>query len=134
MAVNARSELDELRRLDALEQKARGVLTPQQIEEGKQRTLAQKDTFTDNLARGAKKRVLGVAQATGITKLLPDEYEAAANDLAKQYQEESQAAGFSVGEILGDPLTYLPVPGNIGTATKGARTLQAGKIGGKFGI
>lgn len=100
----------------------------------RRRTLEQNDTFTSNLARGAKKRALGVAQATGLTKLLPDEYEAAAGDLAKQYQDESQAAGFNFGEILGDPLTYLPIPGNINAATKGARALQAAKIGGKFGI
>lgn len=84
------------------------------------------------LEGGAKKRALGIVQtlleAAGQsdTGLYKDTL-----DLAKKYRQETEgtgAVGF-IGGVLGDPLTYAPVPGAAGATTLGGLA----KLGAVYG-
>ena len=104
---------------------------------------AKKPGFIDNLGqgfvRGMKQRALGVAQTaidaqklakenprlaalnpiSGLAAMLPspsDDIQGEMQTLAKQYNQEGvgTGAGGFIGEVLGDPLTYAPVPGAAG--------------------
>jgi len=92
------------------------------------------DNFLRSLPLAAKKRALGIlqlgmeAKGNQDTALYQD-----AQDLAQQYRQQGEgtgAAGFA-GEILGDPLTYLPAGG----AAKGGLTLSnIGKAALGYGV
>lgn len=88
------------------------------------------DSFLGDLARGAKKRVLGLAQL-GAEALGADETVAIAEELATQYRKEGEGTGVRgfVGEILGDPLTAALAP--IAPAATSVKALAGvGALGG----
>lgn len=102
-----------------------------------QKDNSENQGFLSGVQRGAAERVLGTGQLlndTGAGKYLgiPD------NDILsgaiKQSHEEGKGTGFSgtTGEILGDPLNYVPMGGPEIAAGKMAISDMA-KMGAKYG-
>lgn len=161
MAANARQELEELRRLDELESKAAGGMmssTPNNSVQPQQQTPPMDDSFFGDLKRAAEGRVIGMAQlgdsltnynpgAWLADKILPEKvvqrgkenekmYREILSDRAKQIQTEQAQRGFSglPGQILGDPLTYLPIGVAVNAESKLARAGQAAVGAGMYGV
>ena len=115
--------------------------------------------FLGDIARGATKRVVGLAQAGSdinqynpgamladwiASKTIGEDKAKGANEIyqdalamtAKDLQQESAKRGFSglPGEIVGDPLTWLMPSGEINATTKLGRAGQAAVNAGAMGV
>lgn len=103
------------------------------------------ENIGEGIVRGNKQRALGISQRIldalpmgddfnffGMSDLSLGDLRGAGSDLAQRYAQEGQGTGASgfVGEVLGDPLTYLPLPGAQGWKALAA---QGAKIGGLSG-
>lgn len=71
--------------------------------------------------RGAGAIELGMNLAEGLGADIPEEYQQARADVQQQYVKEGGGTGTVgfVGEMLGDPLTYLPIGGGAKNLVKG---------------
>ena len=80
----------------------------------------------ESFARGLKQRGAGVlelgsklAESAGVT--IPEEYKQGIADIQNQYSQEGRGTGTVglVGEVIGDPLTYIPIGGGAKNIVKG---------------
>lgn len=104
-----------------------GLELPKTIEDTPVKPKSEPSTFTkigEGMVRGVKQRALGVAQLIGEATGTSSKGDLM-SELAAQYEAEGEGTGIAglAGEILGDPLTYMP----LGGAAKGASALS--KIG-----
>jgi hypothetical protein len=89
------------------------------------RQVTKDDSFLDSMATGVKKRAAGVGElGLKLAESLGADVKPYREDLAdiqQRYQAEGEGTGAIglAGEILGDPLTYLPIGGGAANVARG---------------